>query len=125
MKIYLAGGMQSGWQKTVKNTVEGHTYYDPCTHGLDEWHAYSAWDFGMVADCDWVFGYFEKSNPSGFGLVGEMSYGKGLGKRVIFVDEISAASEPHNRCLRLFEWLADAYFTDLYDGLDFLSRLPV
>jgi len=125
MKIYLAGGMQSGWQEIVKKTVEGHTYYDPCTHGLQEWPLYSAWDFGMVADCDWVFGYFEKNNPSGFGLVGEMSYGKGLGKRVIFVDEISAVSEPHNRRLRLFEWLADAYFTDLQDGLDFLARLPV
>ena len=124
MKIYLAGGMKSGWQDGVKRTVEHHTYYDPRSHDLDEWPLYSAWDFGMVGYCDWVFGYFEKDNPSGYGLIGEMAYGKGLGKRVIFVDEISVFSDRHEKHLRLFEWLADAYFTDLQSGIDFLARLP-
>jgi len=124
MKIYLAGGMKSGWQDTVRRSVSHHTYYDPRGHGLVEWPLYSAWDFGMVAACDWVFGYFEDTNPSGFGLCGEMAYGKGLGKRVIFVDETSAVNELRKRHLRLFEWLADVYFTDLDSGIDFLARLP-
>jgi len=124
MKIYLAGGMRTGWQNIVRRAVEHHTYYDPRDHHLNEWPLYSAWDFGMVANCDWVFGYFEEGNPSGYGLCGEMGYGKGLGKRIIFVDEISAVSERHRNHLRLFEWLADAYFTDLQDGIDFLARLP-
>jgi len=123
MRIYLAGGMRSGWQDIVRQSVPHHIYYDPRDHNLSKWTQYSAWDFGMIRKCDWMFSYFEECNPSGYGLCGEMGYGKGLGKGVIFVDEIPTTSDRF-RYLRLFEWLADVYFINLQSGIDFLYRLP-
>ena len=124
MKVYLAGGMKSGWQDVVRREVEHHTYYDPRDHALTNWRHYSAWDLGMIVQCDWVFGYFEKDNPSGYGLCAEIGYGKGLGKQIILVDEISGVSELHSRHLRIVEALADAWFYDFDEGIDFLARLP-
>jgi hypothetical protein len=44
-------------------------------------------DLEGVRDSEVVFAYMEKSNPSGIGLVVEITYGFALGKRIIFCDE--------------------------------------
>ena len=83
MKIYLAGGMRSGWQDRLSE----FDVIDPRTHGLSDPEEYTAWDMAGVRECDIVFAYLEKSNPSGLGMAFEIGYALGLGKRVIFVNE--------------------------------------
>src|SRR5687767_4074591 len=86
MKVYLAGGMRSDWRDQVK-AVSGHTYIDPTQHKLEDAIGYTFWDLAAVESCDLVFAYMEKDNPSGVGMVLEIGYALGLGKKVIFVDE--------------------------------------
>ena len=126
MKIYLAGGMQSGWQDQVMRAVEadGHQWLDPRKHGREDPREYTAWDLNAIEHCDWVFAYFEESNPSGFGLTLEIGYAKGLGKRVIFCDEKSETSPLHMKHLRIVEHASDVYFTYLDDAIEFLASLP-
>lgn len=93
-RVYLAGGMHSGWQEIVKdyfmkNPVPGIDliFLDPCTHGLTDETAYTIWDINAVAQSNWIFAYMEESNPSGAGMSLELGYALGLDKNIIFVDE--------------------------------------
>lgn len=88
MKIYLAGGMKSGWQDTVKERVKQHEYYDPRidTDQLRNFNI-AQQDFAGVDWADMVFAYFEIDNPSGIGLALEVGYAVAGGKRVVIVDE--------------------------------------
>jgi len=124
MRIYLAGGFKSNWQERIMIQCDQHTYLNPRSHHLDDWKEYSAWDLSAIDQCDWVFAYFEKDNPSGYGLVLEIGYARGKQKRVIFVDEISPFSPKHQNHLRIVEFASDVYFNTLEDGMQFLQSLP-
>jgi len=95
MKIYLSGGMRSGWQQRLKkllrawlrNMEKNVTYYDPTMHGLDDSPQYTFWDLEHIRKCDLVFAYMERDNPSGIGLALEVGYALGLGKPIILVNE--------------------------------------
>lgn len=124
MKIYLAGGMTTDWQNEVIREAPNHIYLNPCDHGLREWQEYSAWDLNAVEACDWVFAFLNKGNPSGYGMVLEIGFAKGLGKRVIFVDELSLNDPVKGRYFRIVEFASDVYFTELSEGIRFLNALP-
>jgi len=122
MNIYLAGGMRADWRTGITLTVPRHTYYSPATHGLKDWTEYSPWDFSAIDHCDWLFGYFEKDNPSGFGLCCEIGYAKGKGKRVLFVNE-HEDNWDKNKYLKLIRFCSDVYYANLLDGVNFLTAL--
>lgn len=117
MKIYLAGGMKSGWQQRVYEQVHGVTFIDPCQHGLDDPQAFTLWDLTGVALCDGVFAYLEKSNPGGVGLALEIGYAKALGKWTIFVDE------QQDRRFAMVRAAADVTVNTLEDGLRVLNAM--
>jgi hypothetical protein len=87
MKIYLAGGMRSGWQDNLIKQFDKFTFIDPRTHGLTNPSDYTSWDLHGIKSSDFVFAYLEKTNPSGMGLAFEAGYAVGIGKPVLFVDE--------------------------------------
>jgi nucleoside 2-deoxyribosyltransferase len=87
MKVYLAGGMKSGWQADAKKMLEGLVCLDPCDHGLVDPKEYTAKDLSMLDEADMVLAYFEHGNPSGFGMCAEIGYAKALGIPIVLVDE--------------------------------------
>lgn len=88
-RVYLAGGMRSGWQdKLVSRLGSQAVMFDPRAHGLMESRQYVKRDLAYVRKADIVFAYFEKTNPSGFGLAVELGYARALNKTIILVDEV-------------------------------------
>ena len=125
IKIYLAGGMRSGWQDRVIEKIkecygdEMVEFLDPRSHGLKEPAEYTKWDMNAIENCDVVFGYMEKDNPAGMNLMYEMGYGKGLGKEVFCVDEKAAADERHDRYTKMIQ-CSTLYCRNIDDGMDCL-----
>ena len=123
MKVYLAGGMKSGWQEKVKVDGPGAQYLDPSTHYLQNEREYTAWDLHAIHASDVLFVYFEADNPSGYGLSLEVGFAHALGKTIILVDEKSAADSVMGQRLGMLRTVADVVFTDLDSGIGFLHNL--
>ena len=89
MKVYLSGGMRSGWQDIFKAVArnQGITCFDPRDHGLVDAGAYVKKDLEWVKESDLVMAYLESSNDSGVGLSVELGYAKALGKEIWLVCE--------------------------------------
>lgn len=88
MRIYLAGGFHTRWQDRIKKAAPQHEYFDP-SQDADQRFAYrwTQQEIGAVRNCDMVFAYFEKDNPSGLGLAKEIGWATILDKPVIYIDE--------------------------------------
>ena len=103
VKVYLAGGMRTGWQDKVKEECK-----DLFDQGLVEWKdprdnktsdpkLYGPLDRYACDDSRIFFGFAEKSNPLPFPLFMEMGYCLGQeNKVIIFVNEIED-SDPRSR----------------------------
>jgi len=122
IKIYLAGGFQSGWQDKVKAAFVNAEYFDPRLkepkmNKLDE---ISTWDFLRIKQSDIVFAYMERINPSGFGLSVEIGYARGINKTIILVLEKN--HEIHkDKHLQFLTCVADVVFDDLDSAIEFLK----
>lgn len=87
IKIYLAGGLNTGWQDEILGIGGDYTYIDPRA-----WQSgatpeqYTTRDLAAIEDSHWVIAYMDSKNPSGFGLSVEIGYAKALRKKIIFVD---------------------------------------
>lgn len=97
-RIYLAGGMRSGWQQRLMTAIrekykEAIIFLDPCAGHCAEEVAYTNWDLTAVETCDIIFAYLEKDNPGGHGLALEVGFAVGMAnagaprKHIIFVNE--------------------------------------
>lgn len=141
-RVYFCGGMRSGWQDKIKNTViytgrneilpdtisiplkdliftaEIVDFIDPRLNGTKVPPEFTTWDLFQLKDCNIVFAYLEKDNPSGFGLAAEIGYAKALGKTIIFVNEKS-----DDIYLRFVEELSDVVLTNFDAGIKFLFNL--
>lgn len=117
MLVYLSGGMKSGWQDVIMQTVTALRYIDPRQHGLDNPDQYTLWDLEGVRQCDIVFAYLETSNPSGIGLALEIGYAKALGKQIILVDE------QQDRRFAIARSCANVVLSTLDDGLTLLRSM--
>jgi nucleoside 2-deoxyribosyltransferase len=71
MKIYLSGGLRSGWQDLMPE-INGVEYFDPRKES-DQVKAigFVKDDIAGVKESDLVFCYMEKNNPSGLGAAWE------------------------------------------------------
>jgi nucleoside 2-deoxyribosyltransferase len=87
LKVYLAGGMHSGWQDTFMKFYPSIDFIDPRAHELTAEGEYALADRLAIKQCDLMIAYFEKNNPSGLGLAFEIGYAIGLGIPIIFIDE--------------------------------------
>jgi nucleoside 2-deoxyribosyltransferase len=116
MKIYLAGGLNSGWQDEVKKQCHGVQFFDP---RLDspQTHAYkfTQGDVKGLNESDIVFAYYELSNPSGLGLAFEIGYALAQGKQIIYVDEHPCINSLLSAC-------AYRVFSNFDEAIIFLNK---
>lgn len=118
MIIYLSGGMSSNWREIVMESTN-HIFLNPLDHKLQESSQYAIWDLLAIKQCDVLFAYMERNNPSGYGLSLETGYAKALGKTIILVDEKRDPKMAIVRCC------ADVLVSDLYDGISVLRSLEL
>jgi nucleoside 2-deoxyribosyltransferase len=127
-KIYLSGGMKSGWQQIVKTAFYIPTsgtywfeFFNPANHNLSDSKEYTAWDLFYTKHCDILFASMEESNPSGFGLALEIGYAKALGKTIILVDEKSKTDESFAGKFKIVRESSTVVFEDFDKGVEFLE----
>jgi nucleoside 2-deoxyribosyltransferase len=125
MKVYLAGGMRTGWQEDVENSINTLEFYDPCkkegrnmnygvANGCLTPDAYITWDLHHIKMCDILFAYIERDNP-GVGTYYEIGYAKGLGKTVILVLQEGNKHIP-DKYIAFGKKLADVVIIEKEDG---------
>jgi len=117
MKIYLAGGMHTGWQDRLIERYPKITFIDPRTHGLTDPKEFTEWDIKGVEEADLVFAYLEKTNPSGLGTAFEVGYAVAIKRFVIFVNE------KQDKYAALMACSANKYFETLNEALAFFDRV--
>ena len=125
-KVYLAGGInESNWQQKVIDAVgnKGFAFYNPREHSLTDSKQYTFWDLFYVNQCDILFAYMQKDNPSGIGLTLEVGYAKALNKSIILVDEKSKNDSDFANRFRIVRESATIVFDDLRQGINFLEKI--
>ena len=127
-KVYLSGGMNnSNWQQEVIEQLGGaeksYVFYNPREHNLSHSREYTIWDLFYVKNCDVVFAYMQKDNPSGYGLTLEIGYATALGKPIILVDERSDNDEKFKRYFEIVHESSSIVFNNLADGIKFLKNI--
>lgn len=115
-KVYLAGGF-SDWRQEVMQ-LPNLKFYDPKSKPDKHWSEYGTWDVHYIKQCDILFAYMDKDNPSGYGLAAEMGYAKALNKTVIFVLEPGHEKDRYFQFLKQF---ADVVFDSLDAGMLYLD----
>jgi len=121
--VYLAGGMRSNWRKRVRNKSQGLDFISPVDKEVDyEMSAeeYGVWDLHYLREVNIVFGYMERTNPSGIGLACELGYAYGKDTTVVLVLE-DESKHFKDRYLQFMEKVSDVRFSSLEDGIRFLS----
>lgn len=129
-KVYLAGGFRSQWQDKVKE-LDGFIWLDPKEKERPNGkvipmsvNEYGTWDLHFIRNCDIVFAYVERTNPSCIGLMVESGYAKGLGKTVIVVLE-KEHQYIDDKYMKFIEKVADITFDNLQDGIDYLHSFNI
>lgn len=128
VKIYLAGGMRSGWQDRVIQTLtkqfpdKALMFLDPRQNSNQDEAVYTAWDLEGVALADIVFVYVEQDNPSGFGACLEIGYARGLstGKQIVSVIE---SEHPGYRYFGMAREASDFVTDSFSEGMDQLAAV--
>jgi nucleoside 2-deoxyribosyltransferase len=122
-KVFLSGGFRSNWQKNVIDQLgDDFIFFNPRGHGLDNPVDYTTWDIHFVKECDILFAYMEKSNPSGYGLAFEAGLALGLNKTIILVDERSTSEPSFANYFNIVRHASNSHFTTLEDGINYLQR---
>jgi len=125
-KVYLAGGMKSGWQNTViKRFQNKFVFFNPMDHKLSESHQYTVWDLHYLKKADIILAYLESDNPSGFGLTLEIGYAKSLSKTIILIDEKSNKDKTFEKQFKIVRESATIVFDDFDNGLDYFGRFSI
>jgi nucleoside 2-deoxyribosyltransferase len=133
IRVYLAGDIQKydKWRPKVIEALEGHNVkwlspIDECSYDMEkltksnrENKVFLFCDYMKVDKSDIVFALIRKSKSRHSGTSAEIGYGKAKGKIIIVVNLL-----PKNEAY-LYDFVkktADAYFTELKDGIDFLQQ---
>ena len=123
MKVYLAGGMKGDWQDQLISILGKQVeFIDPRDHCLIAEEDYTDWDLKGVFECDVLFAYMEKSNPSGYGMMLEIGYAKALGKLIIFAHQ-GRDNDDRKGYFGMARVCADAQFTTFGHALSYLEGL--
>ncbi len=123
--VFLSGRLDTNWRQQLMSEIPSINYYDPAMHKLDQPSQYTIWDMHFVKSSDLVFGYMDKSNPSGYGLAVEIGYAKGLGKTVILVDEKSDVDNEFSNYFSIVRSISDMVVGSLDEGIALLKRFVI
>lgn len=106
--------MRDGWQDKVKPLLVGHELLDPRSWSDPDPVVYTERDLSAIRRADALLVHMSSGNPSGFGLSIELGYAYGLGKRIVFCDEIGA--DWRSNYFGMHRVMADQVFTNLADA---------
>jgi nucleoside 2-deoxyribosyltransferase len=130
-KVYLAGGFKSDWAEKAKRCSNGFQWVNPKDKEFKNGkrvvmnvNEYGKWDLHFVKQCDILFVYVERTNPSCIGLCCEAGFAKGLGKTVITVLEPNHETIKDSYLLFITQ-VSDIVFEDLESGLRYLKSFAV
>jgi hypothetical protein len=124
--VYLSGGMRSGWQRKVKEALGSKfIFLDPTNNGQTGEQAYTLWDTEAVRECDIIFVYAEKDNPSFYGLSLEVGVAKATGKTIIMVDEAMHVNAAWTQYGHIVRCCADVVTYSLVEGINILDGLAM
>lgn len=121
-RVFLSGGMRnSNWQQKVIDFLgkEKFTFFNPREHNLSKPEEYSLWDLKYVRECDILFAYLEKNNPSGIGLSLEVGYAHGLGKTIVLVNEKTLLDKRFN----IVNEVSSIMFKEFDEAVKFIANL--
>lgn len=125
-KIYLAGGMNSGWQEELIEELRNRfVFFNPRNHELLQPSLYTTWDLHFVKKADIIFAYMEKDHPSGYGLTLEIGYAKALNKTIILVDNKSTTDKEFAGYFKMVRESASIVFDEIQSAVDFLKRFSM
>ena len=125
-KVFLSGGFRSNWQaEVIKATNDKFIFFNPRDHGLEHSDFYTSWDVHFIKQCDILFAYMEKSNPSGYGLAFELGVAYSLDKTIILVDEKSEEDKQFEKYFRITHWPSGVVLADLKKGIEFLNKFSI
>jgi len=133
VKVYLCGGLVSNWQTEVVETVSRICddveleFYRPDLYKRTD---YSAMDKLKIEQCDILFAYLEKTNPTPVNIALEIGYAKGLGKIVILCNEWTIENYANNDLKTMATdsegskatWFKPRYLDMLIDWCDFVDE---
>ncbi len=122
-KIYLAGGMRTNWQKSVKDSLD-LIFFDPSFNDKKRSKSlleFSTWDLTRIKQSDIIFAYIERTNPGIIGTACEIGYGKGLGKTVILVLEKNN-NYIKDKYLDFMKACSDIVYTNLDEAIQYLRN---
>jgi len=117
MNVFLSGGTHNAWHDVVKAAFPDHYFFDPRTLASLDMRTIAETERRWLDECDVIFFYLERDNPSGLGSAFEVGYCVANSRPVIFVDE---RRNSHT------EWLGihcDHVAFDLDTGLDLLRKI--
>jgi len=93
-KVYLSGGTVSDWQDRIMEHLlaEPVEFYNPKNFKLGpmvapEIRIFGPMDMNKIKECDILFAYLEKTNPTPVNIALELGYAKGLGKITVLCNE--------------------------------------
>jgi nucleoside 2-deoxyribosyltransferase len=134
LKVYLAGGFHSSWQRKVKDALSKRTeesfipllteatklfeFYDPSQHQLKEARNYTSWDLSAVTASDIVFANMEAANPAGYATAAEIGVAFAQGKTIVWVDDLE--EQPRSRYFDMVREMATYKFRNLDTAIDFM-----
>ncbi|MBS1572551.1 MAG: hypothetical protein JST62_09180 [Bacteroidetes bacterium] len=125
-KVFLSGGFKSNWQsKVIKEVGDKFIFFNPREHGLEHSDFYTTWDIHFVKECDILFAYMEKTNPSGYGLAFELGVAYSLNKTIILVDEKSSEETTFARYFKILYKPSGVVLSSLSEGIDYLKKFSV
>lgn len=122
-KVFLSGGFKSNWQSEVIQVLgEQFIFFNPREHGLEHSDFYTTWDIHFVKECDILFAFMEKTNPSGYGLAFELGVAYSLNKTIILIDEKSNEDKTFSKYFKILHKPSGVVLNNLADGIDYLKK---
>lgn len=125
-KVFLSGGFKSNWQLKITQELANHfIFFNPREHGLEHSDFYTTWDVHYVKECDILFAYMEKSNPSGYGLAFELGLAYALNKTIILIDERSNSDLTFAKYFKILYKPSGVVLDNLEDGVEYLKKFSI
>jgi nucleoside 2-deoxyribosyltransferase len=121
-RVFLSGGFKSNWQqKVIDKLPDKFVFFNPREHMLVDSTEYTYWDIHFIRQCDIIFAYLEKTNPSGLGLIFEIGIAYGLNKTIILVDEKSGEDELFKKYFNIVKHASSSVTTSFEAALKYLE----
>lgn len=122
IKVYLSGGMHSGWQDWFIKRYPHIEFLDPRSHGFTAPELYSEWDNNAIDECDLLIAYLENDNPSGVGLAYEIGRALGQGKHAFLIEDTNSYWNEDRRYFELVRHSVTMKFIGNFERMDLLGE---